>query len=218
MNFSFLKSNAARILTAILLLQGVALLSYSRPESVPPSNPLKNFPTTVSDWFLRQEGVMEKEIADVLQADDLLIRDYQYKNEASANLFVAAFRSQRNGKTPHSPKNCLPGAGWVQQASSIEEIPLSDGRKLETNRYVVAKGDTKSLVYYWYQSRDRSVANEYKAKYYVVEDAIRMNRTDTALVRVVIGVASMDQLPQADKYARDFIVKVHPHLREVLPQ
>ena len=218
MNFDFLKSNAVKLFAAILLLQGVVLLSYQKPESVPPSKPLREFPTQVSGWKMVSEGVVEKEVQDVLQADDLLNRNYQFEGEAVANLFVAAFRSQRNGKAPHSPKNCLPGSGWVQQSSTIEMLPVEGGKQIEVNRYLVGKGDARSLVYYWYQSRDRSVANEYTAKYYVVRDAISLNRTDTALVRVVVGVPSSDAVPLADKYARDLIAKSYPHLSSVLPQ
>lgn len=218
MNFDFLKSNAVRLLTLLLVLQGVVLLSYSRPESTPPSKPLANFPVQVGEWSRRVEGVIEKEIQEALQADDLLNRDYLNAQSANVNLFVAAFRSQRNGKAPHSPKNCLPGSGWVQQTASIESIPVGDGKTIEANRYVIAKGESRSLVYYWYQSRDRSVANEYKAKYFVVADAIRYNRTDTALVRVVMGLRSTEQAAAGDRVCRDFIAKMYPHLREYLPQ
>jgi hypothetical protein len=31
---------------------------------------------------------------------------------------------------------------------------------IEVNRYIIQRGDTKSLVLYWYQSRDRAVASE----------------------------------------------------------
>lgn len=225
MNFGFLKSNAARILTLILALQAVALLSYSRPESVPPSRALDDFPKQVADWGLQSEGVKDPAIIQALQADDLLNRNYLLPNRAVANLFVAAFRSQRNGKAPHSPRNCLPGAGWVEQQSGIVQVPLGNGRMIEANRYVVAKGGSRSLVYYWYQSRDRSVANEYKAKGYVVLDAIQLNRTDTALVRVVLGMPESRSTTenaqiqdQADTYAKDFIAKTYPHLRDYLPQ
>lgn len=225
MNFGFLKSTASKILTLILALQALALLLYSRPESVPPSKPLDNFPQQIVDWKLQSEGVKDPAIVEALQADDLLNRNYLLPDRAMANLFVAAFRSQRNGKAPHSPKNCLPGAGWVEQQSGIVEVPLGNGKMIEANRYVVAKGGSRSLVYYWYQSRDRSVANEYKAKGYVVLDAIQLNRTDTALVRVVIGMPESQSATeneslqqQADMYAKDFIAKTYPNLRDFLPQ
>jgi len=44
------------------------------------------------------------------------------------------------------------------------------------------------MVLYWYQSRDRVVASEYQAAAFVAWDALRYNRTDTSLVRVVVPV------------------------------
>ena len=44
------------------------------------------------------------------------------------------------------------------------------------------------MVLYWYQSRDRTIASEYAAKAYLIADAIRLNRTDTALIRIAVPV------------------------------
>ena len=219
MNFGFLKSNAAKLLTLLLIAPAALLMSYARPESIPPAKPLSEFPVTIGPWQRTQDGVMEKEVLDMLQADDILNRNYALADRsAGLNFFVAAFRSQRTGKTPHSPKNCLPGSGWVEESSSTVYLNLEGLKKpLETNRYVVAKGGAKSLVYYWYQSRDRSVANEYRARVFVVADAIRYNRTDTALVRVVAGING-NQVDAADQAVKDFIAKSNPVLRDYLPQ
>ena len=135
-----------------------------------------------------QQGTMEKEIAEVLRADDYVTRSYG-NGRAGANLFVAFFQSQRSGQSPHSPKNCLPGAGWIWTVS--DQIPITlpeDNRTIRVNRYIVQKGEQKSLILYWYQSRNRVVASEYAAKVYVVADALRYNRTDTALVRVEVPI------------------------------
>jgi len=56
------------------------------------------------------------------------------------------------------------------------------------NRYIVTHGEDRDLVLYWYQSRGRVVASEYKAKFWVVADAMRYNRTDTAIVRVIVPI------------------------------
>jgi len=133
-----------------------------------------------------------------------------------ANLFVAAFRSQRNGKTPHSPKNCLPGSGWTPLTSDQVSIDVGRSQPIQVNRYVVAHGDERSLVLYWYQSRDRAIASEYTAKFWVVVDAMRLNRTDTALVRVVIPIANRDE-EAATKQASDFVRSFYGTLREYLP-
>ena len=56
-----------------------------------------------------RQGVMEPEVKEVLRADEYITRDYAAPTDQAANLFVAYFKSQRSGQTPHSPKNCLPG-------------------------------------------------------------------------------------------------------------
>jgi EpsI family protein len=212
----FLNSTPARVVTVFLLLQMVLLYSAIRPEIVPPSRPLSEVPADLGSWQLVGEGVVEKEILDVLQADDLLNRVYQSGNR-EAGLFVAAFRTQRTGKAPHSPKNCLPGSGWTPLPNS-GEISLDVGAPapITVNRYIINKGNNYSLVLYWYQSRDRVVANEFKAKFWVMADAIRLNRTDTALVRVLVPIFNRDE-QTAEHSATDFVRSFYSNLLQYLP-
>ena len=212
---SFLKSRAVLAASALSVLQGALMYSAIRPESLPSAKPLSQLPRTLGAWNLAQEGVVDADTQAVLKADDLLNRYYASGN-TGANLFVAAFRSQRNGKAPHSPKNCLPGSGWAPLESS--EVAIDVGRRspIQVNRYVVAHGEERSLVLYWYQSRDRTIANEYTAKFWVVVDAMRLNRTDTALVRVVVPIVNRNEAA-ADSAAEDFVRTFYGTLREYLP-
>jgi EpsI family protein len=220
----FLSSRAARIVTALLLLQAALLYSAIRPELVPPSRPLEGMPTTLGSWQLAQTGVIEQDVLDVLKADDILNGVYcssaspacTRTGEGSAGLFVAAFRTQRNGKTPHSPKNCLPGSGWVPLSSGEIAIDVGRAAPISVNRYLIAYGSQRQLVLYWYQSRDRAVANEYKAKFWVMADAIRLNRTDTALVRVIVPVVDRDEA-KAQATATDFVKSFYSTLLDYLP-
>ena len=213
--FKFLSSRAALAASVLIVLQGALIYSAVRPESPPGGRPLAQFPVSLGAWTLLQEGVIDADTQAVLQADDLLNRYYTRKG-AGANLFVAAFRSQRNGKAPHSPKNCLPGSGWTPLESSYVSIDVGGEMPIQVNRYVVAHGEERSLVLYWYQSRDRAIASEYKAKFWVVVDAMRLNRTDTALVRVVVPIVNRDEAA-ADKSAADFIRSFYGSLRQYLP-
>jgi len=210
-----LRSSAALAATAFIVLQGALIYSAIRPEAIPPGRSLSQMPVMLGNWRLLQEGVVDADTQAVLKADDLLNR-YYGTGAAGANLFVAAFRSQRNGKAPHSPKNCLPGNGWTPLNS--DEIAIDVGRDapIQVNRYVVAHGDERSLVLYWYQSRDRAIASEYTAKFWVVVDAMRLNRTDTALVRVVVPIVDRDEAA-ATKAATDFVRSFYGTLREYLP-
>ncbi|MBY0505944.1 MAG: EpsI family protein [Bryobacteraceae bacterium] len=216
MKFSL--TRAGQILSAILIGQAALFYGLSRAEYVPPSQPLTNMSKTLGSWKMVQEGVVEKEVQDVLKADDTLTRGFvSDKFPVSAGLFIAAFRSQRSGKAPHSPKNCLPGSGWTETEQGFASLKL-DGRAdpIVVNKYVVQKGESTSLVIYWYQSRDRVVASEYSAKGYVVLDAIRDNRTDSALVRVIVPVVN-NNVDQAMVVATDFIQASFDKIRRQLP-
>lgn len=213
----FLSSPRARWLTVLLLAQAAVLYGFSRKEVVPPSPPLKTMPGAMpGGWRLLQEGVIEPEVQQVLKADDLLSRTYRGESGVPLHLFIAAFRSQRTGQAPHSPKNCLPGAGWVPSKSEIVTLDIPGRDPIEINQYVVQKGDSASVVLYWYQSRDRSVASEYKAKYYVVRDALAENRTDTALIRVVVPFDGKNSAT-ASATAKSFIQAAFPTIRSFLP-
>ena len=215
----FLRSGSAKLLSAVLIIQAGLLYGFNRTEVTPAHKPLAEVPYALGSWSQIGETAIEQDVQDVLKADDLLNRTYASPgHRIPANLFVAFFKSQRTGQAPHSPKNCLPGSGWVPSQSDIIKIDVP-GRSepLEANRYVVARADAKSLVLYWYQSRDRVVASEYTAKFFVVADAIRYNRTDTALVRVVVPMGATVDQAAAEAAAFDFIRQMYKPLRQHFP-
>ena len=217
MQFNFLKSRAALILTGFLIIQGSLFYGFSRGETPPVAKPLEAFPTELGKWHMIQQGVMEPEIKDVLRADDYVTRDYAASASQVANMFVAFFKTQRAGQTPHSPKNCLPGSGWVWTVS--DTIPVTvPGREapIEINRYVISKGEDKAVVLYWYQSRDRVVAKEYQAAAYVAWDALRYNRTDTSIVKVTVRIVN-NQEEVATQTGVDFIQSFFATLRQYFP-
>ncbi|MGE5571321.1 MAG: exosortase C-terminal domain/associated protein EpsI [Rhodospirillales bacterium] len=217
-SFGFLKNRAVQAATVLLVAQALGLYAVSRREEVPLARPLASFPVQLGSWRMAQEGVVEKEVRDVLKADDLLTRTYYNPAEGrAAHLFVAYFKSQRTGQAPHSPKNCLPGAGWAPSESDFLTIKVPGvDTPICVNRYVVAKGEEQSVVLYWYQSRDRSIASEYWARLYMIADAIRYNRTDTALVRVVVPVIA-NETDVATKTAEEFVQSFFATLKQYLP-
>jgi EpsI family protein len=210
---SFIRNKFVRVLTFVLILQGILYYTASRGESAIYSAPLTNFPASVGPWKLLSQGVIEQEELDFLRADDTLTRLYG-SPEGAASLFIAYFKTQRRGQSPHSPKNCLPGAGWQPSSSGTEDVAVGT-ETIHINRYVVSKGDTQSLVLYWYQSHGRVIADEFKAKFFLIEDSIREHRSDTALVRVVIP---FPQKGIEDKIGTDFVKAFYPAIAAYLPR
>ena len=118
----------------------MAYLSHG--ESVPQARPLSDFPVQVGSYTKVVDWKIDQSILDFLHVTDYLDRGYWKPgmNQDLMGLYVAYLRSQRTGASIHSPKNCLPGAGWNPVQASIYELPLDDGRKVPINLYILRKG------------------------------------------------------------------------------
>jgi EpsI family protein len=131
------------------------------------------------------------------------------------SLYVGYYTSQTRGKTIHSPKNCMPGAGWEALSSEGVEIDLGD-RKVTVNRYILQNGEERVLALYWYQGRGRVAHNEYLVKVNLLLDAALRRRSDEALVRIIVP---MNQDPEgASVLANRLTTEVIPQLERALPR
>ena len=215
---TFLSNKYAKLLTLVLLMQAAAYYAVAmRAEHTPVVAPLSLFPAVVGEWTMTQDAPLEKEVLDVLKADDTLNRLYKGPNRVAANLFIGFFKTQRYGQSPHSPKNCLPGAGWQPLEDTKILVPVPGwSQPIQTNKYVVAHGNEKSVTLYWYQSHNRVVASEYAAKFWLVADAIRYNRSDTSLVKIVVPVHNND-IESATATGVNFIQALFPAVLKQLP-
>jgi EpsI family protein len=208
-----------RFWTAVLLLAGTALLMHTRPNSDrnPPFEPLSQFSNIIGDWIGSDQRI-DQDTLDVLGSGEFLSRVYSQGGQTiPVSLFIGYFPTQRTGQTIHSPKHCLPGAGWVFESSKTADLFDAVGKHYRVGEYVIADGDAKQFVIYWYQAHGRSVANEYAAKIHMVADAIRMNRTDGALVRVITPIAPSEGAPAAKERAEAFTMQLAPLLPRFIP-
>ena len=205
---------AALLLGATLSL----LMARDREEVLPPRSQLASFPSAIGQWK-GKDVQTSAELAESLGPGEFLLRDYvNRERRAAANLFIAFFPSQRAGDTIHSPKNCLPGAGWIPAETSRIWIDHPGGNKVEVNRILVTKGAERALVLYWYQAHGRVTPSEYGAKYYLVADAIRMNRSDGALVRIITFMKNGESVRDAETTDIGFAELISPLLDSYVPR
>jgi EpsI family protein len=176
---------------------------------------------TLAGWHATIDPPMEPAILKVLGVDDYLSRIYYKPGGGAAGLYIGYYGSQRQGDTIHSPLNCLPGAGWEPVSEGRKTIVNVDaaGRDITVNRYIVQKGLDRQLVLYWYQSHGRVVASEYWSRAFLINDAIRLNRTDGSLVRVIVPIAvgADDDGAAAENLAEEFVRVLFPQLPTYLP-
>jgi EpsI family protein len=200
----------ARIAIVIVLLAtanvGMRTASFGRP--VPLRAGFEEVPRNIAGWQgWDVPGLTERE-KGILGADDYLVRVYE-RDGVQVGLFVAYYREQKSGDTLHSPKNCLPGAGWEPVLSERVRIPRHDrdGAVFEANHFVVEKDRMQQDVLYWYQANERVFASEYDGKIYLVLDALRKGRTDGALVRITVNrlAGSEREVKAAMEFAREWM-------------
>ena len=162
--------------------------------------------------------MLEPDVEHALNVDDYILSDYKKPTGEAVNFYVAYYASQRKGSSPHSPIVCIPGGGW--QITKFERTSIRDpalNLTLPLNRVIIARDNARELVYYWFVERNRTVANEYWAKWYLLVDAITKNRTDGALVRLVTPLRPGEAEDAADERLHLFIKDLEPRLKAYLP-
>jgi EpsI family protein len=157
----------------------------------------------------------------VLGAGSFLNRTY---SPASANsnagvvgLFIGYFPTQRTGQSIHSPQHCLPGSGWTFESSGVTDVTDTQGKTSQVGDYIIVNGASRAEVLYWYQSHGRAIASDYKAKLYMLSDSIRYNRSDAALVRIVVPERPGDSRETAHERALAFAQRLIPLLPAYIP-
>jgi EpsI family protein len=193
------------------------LLMSNRSETAPITKPLSEFPKSIGQWTGR-ESFFDDEIYDELGVDDSALISYIEPGGKTVDLYVGYHNSQREGDLMHSPKHCLPGAGWDITKTTIEEIAVmgDKGKKIKSIKLIVEKGNSSIVVLYWFQSRGRFISSEYMQKIYLVLDAFTRNRTDGAFVRLMAPVGPMGEAYTTD-YLKTFAGDLIPILGEHLP-
>jgi exosortase D (VPLPA-CTERM-specific) len=204
---------------ALMLPAAVILQAASRPEYFPSRAQLSSFPSQIDSWTGTSESI-DPQSLELLGHPEYVI--YTYENTARPEpwiqLYIAYYASQRAGDTIHSPNHCLPGAGWIPTSRKIVEIEGAEGASFPANRYVVEKGVDRQLVLYWFQAHGREVASEYGAKYYLIADSIRMNRSDGALVRFMTPMLDGETAEQAQSRVMGLGSKTIPMFGSYIPR
>ncbi len=202
----------------VVLTFSSQLFIVDRDELLPDRQELASFPSDIDKWQ-GKNGRIEDLTLRALKLTDYVIVDYANNDDKLVNFYVAYYQSQRKGESAHSPKSCIPGGGWQIKNLSQKQIEPDYllGRPLDVNRLVIQFGDTKQLVYYWFQQRGRVITNEYLVKWYILWDSITKNRTDGALVRLTTVVKAGESLEEADETLSSFARSIASELPTYIP-
>lgn len=212
-------------MTAVVLWAGVVGATGVIPQRrLSLTMPLSAAVPNAFNGYLGTDVEISPEEQSAAGFTDYVMRDYELPVPGGAgaspspapwfSVLVGYFDGQTQGKTIHSPKNCLPGSGWEALESEVVTVQTPDG-PVDVNRYLLQNGDEQALVLYWYQGRGRVQASEYAVKWDLLRDAALRQRSDEALVRIVVPSqgSEEDQLRLAQSVAE----KLVPALYRALP-
>jgi len=211
-------TQVVRVAMSLAVLAGALLVLQFRStgEAVPIRKPLDSFPATLGEWRGRGGTIFSASILGKLKLTDYVMRDYVDAAGRGLNLYIAYWDTQRKGAVIHSPKNCLPGAGWEPVEASHLTIRLRPPHSsITVNRYLVQKEREQQVVLYWYQSQGQAIAGEVPARIAMVQSALVHNRTDGAIIRVMSPIYGSAR-ETSDRLVA-YVQAMYPVLGDYLP-
>lgn len=195
-------SRNARFTVVALLLAGTALFLHARSDRrfVPPRTALASFPIALKSWVGTNVPIPPGEF---------LQRTYQDRTtgQSDVDLYVA-----------YLPQDCLVGSGWSPVESGTTTLAFAGAAPFSANRYLIAKGPDRQLVLFWYSARGRRVASEDWMDWCLVFDALRLNRSDNALIRMNTELQSGEKPAEAERHLLAFAGLVNPLLKSYIPR
>ncbi|MEP3248173.1 MAG: VPLPA-CTERM-specific exosortase XrtD [Sneathiella sp.] len=206
------------IISAVILCALLAPLTvYLRniEPTIPARASFSSFPLKVGNLIAEEDQIPGIE-AEILQMSDYFLGHYKESDLPPISLFIGYYDQQSAGRTPHSPRVCIPSGGW--EIENLKTIELDrNGSTVPVNRVLIGKGEQKLLVYYWFQQRGKFIANEYAAKFNLLLGGLTSSRTDGALVRLSMPISSTMSEVVADQRLAEFSDNLFPILPKYIP-
>ncbi|MEE3328156.1 MAG: EpsI family protein [Myxococcota bacterium] len=210
-------------LTLALILVALNFYTYrffAKDEVFPERAEFVHFPMNVGEWNCSEAQEMGKDVLSALDVTDYLLCDFTNEEDQSrVNVYVGYHASQTrdtggDDNIIHPPEHCIPGSGWDIIQSEI--VPLQSGVEGEAKRMIIAKGNMRNLVYFWYQSRGRTIARDHEKVLYMFLDRAVSGRTDGSLVRFTIPIIHGNEA-EAQATFDSIAQQVTPLLHDFIP-
>ena len=221
-----------------LVFLGLNFYTYrflATEEIEPPRTSFSSFPMNLGDWHCPGPERMGKDIEDNLGVTDYLVCAYtkqrspvseggflrrHTEDPATVGLYIGYHASQVRragggvgGSMIHPPAHCLPGSGWDIIGSQVVllDVPGLPGAPAEVNRLIIAKGEQRQLVYYWYQERGRVIARDWTKIVNLFWSRATSSRSDGSLVRFTVPIVRGDEVT-AERAFKDLARQLVPVL------
>jgi EpsI family protein len=216
---------------AFLLLNLYVYYELATDAVIPPRQTFAQMPLEHDDWSCALPERMDAETEKNLGVSDYHLCEWKRANADASEItplvgvylgyHATQIREEGGGageNSIHPPAHCLPGSGWdIIQLETVEvDLPGLPQSPARVRRLLIAKGNSRQLVYYWYQQAGRVIAEDWEKIVYMGWDRASRGRTDGALVRFTIPVAGRNDAA-ADAAFRDLAPRMIGGLGDYVP-
>lgn len=202
------------LVTAVIVLFTLALHFIPYHEAVPLKKSFESFPLQWQGW-VGSAQTLDSRVLEMLRLNDYLNRGYRRGGE-KVGMYVGYYATQTEGGQIHSPKLCLPAAGWVRVSERTESMQVQGFGRINFVKAIYQKEGQREVFAYWYQMKNASIADEYKLRLYRFFNSVRYGRNDAAFIRISAPVTVSEE--QSTVVIKEFIGSFLPLLKGYLSE
>lgn len=184
-------------------------VEYYRPRTSS-STKFEKFPVEKGDWIGQRDDLIPA-IVEMLNPTEIFSATFTNPEGIEVHLFFDYFSQMNSRGGPHSPRNCLPGSGWMILDTKEREITV-DGRIIRIGRFYMSLGKLEKVMDFWYVTRYGETANDFMFKFYMMINSLTFRQIDVAFIRIIAN-DDEESLLALDDFENVFVEEIYQHLQ-----
>jgi EpsI family protein len=195
-------------MTGLLLLAGgILAVSVAKLPPVRLPQPVGLFPLALDQWQGRAE-TLDSRIVELSGAEEAFNAAYFSPSGEIVSLYMgyrgSPFTESENFF--HSPDVCLPSLGWKTVESRNHVIRAVPGvGRLRVRKMLIEKTGVRQLVYYWFQTRNRTAANVHLNRLHLTLHALARDNTYDVFIRPITPLDGLEPISSAEERLDGFV-------------
>ena len=216
-NQNWQTSYAVKVMLGSLIVAVIVSSPFAeRKDNAVASKPFSSFPEMLGKWRAN-ESRLPASVVESVAASDYYNGTFTSSEGKGINLYISYYADQKLGPAPHSPELCIPGDGWKITSNTPFLLQDKKGDSIEVNRLIITKGEHTIITYYWLKQGKKIFRQQYMARLDLIWFAIKENRADAALIRMVSEVASNEKIEDTDARMQEMATELLDVISDYVP-
>lgn len=169
-----------------------------------------DIPRQIAGYRATEDLAIDDGTQRALETSSILQR--RFASDQGREVLLTIVHAGKTRRSLHFPELCLVGSGWEVVASE----PTSVGFSFRAKRLVLAHGDTRQAVLYWFKTGDKLTGNFFLNSYYWASNQLTFGAPTSSMVRLA-AQAEPGREEDAFSLLEDFALVFKPTLLERVP-